>query len=158
MPVVDQLDVRLLELLAAEPRLGVLECSRRLRVARGTVQARIDRLVARGVIRGWGPDLDPEALGYGVTAFVTLEIRQGVGHAAVTAHLEKVPEVLEAHTITGSGDVMAWVVARSNADLQRVLDQLVASEHVQRSSTVIALSTEIRRRVLPLLTLRPENG
>ena len=60
----------------AEPRIGVLECSRRLRVARGTVQARLDRLAERGVIRGNGPDIDPVALGYGVTAFVTLEIRQ----------------------------------------------------------------------------------
>ena len=57
-------------------RIGVLECSRRLRVARGTVQARLDKLIARGVIRGFGPELDPAALGFGVTAFVTLEIRQ----------------------------------------------------------------------------------
>ena len=46
---VDGLDARLLRLLADEPRIGVLECSRRLGVARGTVQARLDRLQARGV-------------------------------------------------------------------------------------------------------------
>ena len=43
---------RLLLLLSDEPRLGVLECSRRLGVARGTVQARMDRLERRGVLRG----------------------------------------------------------------------------------------------------------
>src|SRR5215813_14751800 len=74
--VIDRLDARLIELLAAEPRIGVLECSRRLGVARGTVQARLDRLQERGVIRGFGPEVDPAALGYQVTAFVTLEIRQ----------------------------------------------------------------------------------
>ena len=46
MPQVDELDARLIELLAAEPRIGVLECARRLGVARGTVQARLDRLQA----------------------------------------------------------------------------------------------------------------
>src|SRR5437870_1580304 len=73
---IDSLDAQLIALLAAEPRIGVLECSRRLRVARGTVQARLDKLVARGVIRGFGPEIGPSALGYAVTAFVTLEIRQ----------------------------------------------------------------------------------
>ena len=69
---VDHLDAALIELLAAEPRVGVLEASRRLRVARGTVQARLERLQERGVITGYGPEVDPAALGYEVTAFVTL--------------------------------------------------------------------------------------
>ena len=60
----DALDARLIALLADEPRIGVLECSRRLGVARGTVQARLDRLSTRGVIRGFGPEVDPAALGY----------------------------------------------------------------------------------------------
>jgi len=147
----DALDVRLLELLTAEPRLGVLEASRRLGVARGTVQARLDRLLAGGVVASLAPTLDPSALGFGVTAFVTLEIRQATGHAPVRQHLAAIPEVLEAHTITGSGDVLARVVARSNADLQRVLDLITGSGEVERASSVIALATEIPARVLPLL-------
>ncbi|MBA2523332.1 MAG: AsnC family transcriptional regulator, partial [Solirubrobacterales bacterium] len=51
---VDSLDARILEVFAAEPRIGVLEASRRLGVARGTVQARLDRLEAGGVVRSWG--------------------------------------------------------------------------------------------------------
>ena len=61
-------------MLAEQPRIGVLECARRLGVARGTAQARLDRLQARGVITGFGPDVDPGALGFVVSAFVTLEI------------------------------------------------------------------------------------
>ena len=147
----DDLDRSLLHLFSAEPRVGVLEASRRLGVARGTVQARLDRLERAGVLASWAPTLDPAGLGYEVTAFVTLEIRQDVGHDAVAEHLARIPEVLEAHTITGTGDVLARVVARSNADLQRVLDQVTASPQVQRSSTVIALSTAIAHRVTPLL-------
>ena len=122
----DTLDGRLIALFAQEPRLGVLEASRRLGVARGTVQARLDKLTGQGVIIGWGPELSAEALGYPVTAFLTLEIRQDTdqqgGHDVVGAHLAAIPEVLEAHTITGAGDLWARVVARSNTDLQRVID------------------------------------
>lgn len=150
----DDLDRRVIELFAAEPHVGVLEASRRLGVARGTVQARLDKLTAAGVITGWGPDLSPAALGYPVTAFLTLEIRQdtasGGGHDLVGEHLAAIPEVLEAHTITGAGDVMARVVARSNADLQRVIDLVLADSAIVRSSTVIALATQVPYRVLPL--------
>src|SRR4029079_3735517 len=105
----DALDGKLLALLAAEPRSGVLELSRRLAVARGTVQARLDKLVARGAIKGFGPEGNPQAIGFGVMSFVILEISQRYGHDAVAGHLAEIPEVLEAHTITGSGDLMCRI-------------------------------------------------
>ena len=148
---IDRLDAALIELLAAEPRVGVLEASRRLGAARGTVQARLDRMRDRGVITGYGPDVDPAALGYEVTAFITLEIRQAGGHDPVAERLAAIPEVLEVHTITGVGDLLCRVVARTNADLQRVLDAIVSAEGVIRSSTLISLATQVRYRVLPLV-------
>ena len=147
----DALDARLLALLDEEPRIGVLELSRRLAVARGTVQARLDKLIARGAIRGFGPDVAPEVIGFGVTSFVTLEISQRYGHTAVAEHLADIPEVLEAHTITGSGDLMCRIVARSNADLQRVIDQIVGYEGILRASTIIALAELIPYRIMPLV-------
>ncbi|WP_127480086.1 Lrp/AsnC family transcriptional regulator [Nocardioides pantholopis] len=149
----DDLDARLIELFATEPRVGVLEASRRLGVARGTVQARLDRLAGSGVVTGWGPELSPAALGHPVTGFLTLEIRQEPrtgGHQAVADHLAAIPEVLEAHTITGAGDLWVRVVARSNTDLQRVIDAVLAEPRIVRSSTVIALATQVPYRVLPL--------
>ncbi len=150
----DTLDGRLIALFTQEPRLGVLEASRRLGVARGTVQARMDKLTGQGVIIGWGPELSADALGYPVTAFLTLEIRQDTdqhgGHDVVGAHLAAVPEVLEAHTITGAGDLWARVVARSNTDLQRVIDVVLKNPAIVRSSTVITLATQVPYRVLPL--------
>jgi DNA-binding Lrp family transcriptional regulator len=156
MSSIDELDRRIILLFSGEPRVGVLEASRRLGVARGTVQARLDRLEANGVVTGWAPSLDPVALGFPVSAFATLEITQTVqhghgGHLPVAEHLRAIPEVLEAHTITGAADVMVRLVARSNADLQRVIDDVVASPHVVRASTVIVLTTEIPPRTTQLV-------
>lgn len=147
----DELDSTVIRLFSAEPRIGVLEASRRLGVARGTVQSRLDKLTRSGVITGWGPTIDPAALGYPVTAFLTLEIRQGAGHDTVAEHLARIAAVLEAHTITGAGDMWVRVVARSNADLQRVIDAVLAHDGIVRSTTVIALATQVPHRVLPLL-------
>lgn len=154
----DEIDGKVIEMFANEPRLGVLEASRRLGIARGTVQARLDKLAAAGIITGWGPDLAPDALGYPVMAFLTLEIRQGAGHEAVAAHLSAIPEVLEAYTITGSGDMWARVVARSNADLQRVIDQVLTEPGIDRSTTVIALASQIAYRTVPLARAAARSG
>ncbi len=149
--MIDQLDARLIELLTAEPRIGVLEASRRLGVARGTVQARIDQMQARGVITGFGPDIDPAALGHAVTAFVTVELMQSGGRDEVALRLAEIAEILEAHTITGPGDMLCRVVARTNADLQRVIDAIVEVPGVLRTSTVIALATAVGYRTTPLV-------
>jgi DNA-binding Lrp family transcriptional regulator len=146
----DALDARLLLLLTDEPRLGVLECSRRLGVARGTVQARLDRLVRRSALLGFPPELDLAALGYGLTAFAVLEIAQG-RRGEVAGRLAAIDEVCEVHATTGQGDLLVRMVARSNDDLQRVIDEVVRVQGVQRTSTSIALSTPVPPRVRPLL-------
>jgi DNA-binding Lrp family transcriptional regulator len=147
----DSVDRDIMRLFARNPRIGVLAASRALGIARGTVQARLDRLEAAGVLTSWAPTIDPAALGFPVSAFATLEITQRKGHNPVAEHLRAIPEVLEAHTITGAADMMVRLVARSNADLQRVIDLVVSSPDVVRAATVIVLATEIPARVLPLL-------
>ncbi|MEU5805810.1 MULTISPECIES: Lrp/AsnC family transcriptional regulator [unclassified Streptomyces] len=154
---IDELDGRLIVLLDREPRIGVLEASRRLGVARGTAQARLDRLQSNGVIRGFGPQVDPAALGYPVTAFATLEIKQGQG-ADVRSHLSGVPEVLELHTTTGHGDMLCRLVARSNADLQRVIDRVVGFEGIVRASTAIVMENPVPLRVIPLVEQAAQEG
>jgi DNA-binding Lrp family transcriptional regulator len=152
---IDELDARIVQMFAAEPRVGVLECSRRLGVARGTVQARLDRMTRDGVITGWGPELDPAAMGFAVTAFVTLEIRQHhpsrAAHDAVAEQIADVPEVLEAHTTTGTGDMLVRIVARSNADLQRVIDRVVGFDGIVRASTAIVMENPVPLRIIPLV-------
>lgn len=147
----DDLDRAIIRAFTDDPHVGVLAASRQLGVARGTVTARLARLAASGVIASWSPHLDPAAMGYPVTAMVTLQIRQVAGHDAVVEHLGGIPQVLEVHTITGDGDLFVRVVARSNADLQDVLDEVTAHEHVVRASTNIALATRIAHRTLPLV-------
>src|SRR3954464_9493172 len=101
---IDQLDVKLIEALREDPRVGLLEVARRLGVARGTVQARLRKLEERGVITGHGPEVDPGAMRYAITAFVFVELNQGRLAEAVEL-LSSVPEVLEADGISGPQDL-----------------------------------------------------
>jgi DNA-binding Lrp family transcriptional regulator len=146
----DSLDLMLIEILTDHPRAGVLEVSRLAGVARATVSARLARLEAAGVVTGYGPQLDLAAAGFPVQAFVTLEIAQG-RLEEVRAHLESLPGVLEAHAITGTGDVLCRLAAASNDGLQQLLLDLDRSPAVRRSTSAIALSVVVAPRQLPLV-------
>jgi DNA-binding Lrp family transcriptional regulator len=153
----DALDVDLLRALHDSPRAGVLELSRTVGVARGTVQARLDRMEESGILTGYGPDLDVAAAGYGVQAFVTLEIAQGALDE-VTAELTALPAVLEAYATTGSSDVLCRLAASSHEDLQRTLLALNRSPVVSRSTSVVVLSVVVPSRALPLLESMPRHA
>lgn len=148
---IDETDARIVALFDAEPRIGVLEASRRLNIARATVQSRLDKLVAGGAIASLGPRLDPAHFGYPVSAFVSLRVQQARGHEPVAQHLSAIPEVIEVHTVSGDDDLLCRVVARSNRDLQRVLDLIAAGDAVVRSSSSIVLQTHYEHRTLPAL-------
>src|SRR2546423_3295118 len=91
---IDELDAQLVDALRENPRVGLLEVARRLRVARGTVQARLAKLERSGVITGHGPEIDAAALGYPITAFVLIELAQGrlTEAAKVMAAMPELPE------------------------------------------------------------------
>jgi DNA-binding Lrp family transcriptional regulator len=147
---VDQLDARLLAELRAHPRLGLLEISRRLGVARGTVQARLAKLERRGIVTGFGPDVDPAELGHRLQAFVLLELTQGRLAEAVEA-LERTPEVLEVDAISGPQNPICRVAARDTEHLQEIVNSLLATDAIRRSTSYVVLSRPIRPRVQPLV-------
>jgi DNA-binding Lrp family transcriptional regulator len=147
---IDRLDARLIGFLRSSPRAGLLEAARQLGVARGTVQARLAKLEARGVITGYGPEVDPAAMGYGIQAFVLLELAQG-RLAEATAVLEGVPEVIEADAISGPQDVLCRLVARDTEHLQDVVNRLLATPAIRRSTSYIVLSQQVRPRTGPLV-------
>lgn len=147
---IDQLDVQLIEALREDPRVGLLEIARRVGVARGTVQARLGKLEQRGVITGYGPEIEPAQMGYPIAAFVFVELSQGRLEEAAAAARE-CPEVLEVDAVSGQQDLICRVVARDTEHLQEIVNGLVASEAIQRCTTHIVLSRQVKPRTAPLL-------
>ena len=146
----DHLDASLLGELQANARVGVLELSRRLGIARGTVQARIDRLVAAGVIRSFTANLNLEALGYQVKAYITVEVKEGQTDSVVEP-LNEIDEVVEVHSVAAQGDMLCLVVARSNQHLMDVLEKIISVPDIARTSTAIVLKSQIENRCHQLL-------
>jgi DNA-binding Lrp family transcriptional regulator len=147
---VDATDARLLLALAESPRATVLALAERVGLSRNTVQARLAALEARGVLTTFERRIDPAALGYPLTAFVTVQVTQRM-LAEVADALDRVPEVVEVLGISGQTDLLVQLVARDADDLYRISGQLLATAGVERTTTSLVMRTLVRHRVAPLL-------
>lgn len=149
MSKLDELDVRIVELLAEDPRVSSVDAAASLGVARATYQSRLDRLTSSGAI-SLVPTVQPSAAGYAVTAFISAEIRQSSREHGVIDHLSAIPEVVEVHTVTGGSDLLIRAVATSNTHLQQVLDAIARHDDVLHTATSIALANQIQMRTVQL--------
>ena len=143
MTITDK-DRALLALLGENARMPVAELARRLGLSRTTVQARIERLEADGVIAGYGLRLADSYLSSMVRAHVLITIAPK-SLPVVTASLAAIKEVTALHSVSGSFDLIAILTAPSIADLDRLIDRIGESDGVERTLSSVILSTRISR-------------
>lgn len=147
---IDRLDVKLLEMLARDARMGVVELASTLGISRNTVQSRLRRLEQGGLLVGYRPEIDLAQAGIATQAFIGLEVQQGRLSSIVDA-LAEIPQVLEIHATTGREDLLVRVASQTQAALQQLIEQIVAVPGVVHSTTTLALTTPLPYRVVPLL-------
>lgn len=140
----DELDQRILAALAADSSTSTSRLARRFKVARSTVQARIERMERTGVIGGYTVKLGDDVSVRRIRATVLLEIA-AKATAAILQRLRAMPEVEIAHTTTGRWDLIVQVAAPTTQDLDEVLDRIEEIEDVGAFESMIHLSTRIDR-------------
>lgn len=141
---IDELDKSLLALLKENARAPVATLARRLGLARTTVQARLERLEANGVIKGYTLRLD-EGMRAPLRATVLLSIEPRSA-PAVLSRLASLPGVRVVHTASGRWDLIVGLEAQTTADLDDTLDRIGESKGVRSSESLIHLSTKLDRR------------
>jgi DNA-binding Lrp family transcriptional regulator len=142
----DDLDRQILALLGADARISVATLARRLKVARSTIQARLERLETSGIIAGYTVKLGEAARQGRIRATVLLMIEPRA-QANVLSRLKSIAEVERVHTTSGRVDLLLQVAAPSTAVLDQVLDQIGEMTGVRQSESLIHLSTKLDRAV-----------
>ncbi|MFI5860108.1 Lrp/AsnC family transcriptional regulator [Streptomyces sp. NPDC051546] len=147
---IDSTDARLLLALTAHPRATTVALAEASGLSRNTVQARLAALDRSGAVGSFERRVDPSALGCPLTAFVTTQVSQRrleeVAHA-----LTAIPEVLQAHGLSGDTDLLVHVVAADAEDLYRVAGLILDIPGVERTSTALAMRQMVDYRIAPLL-------
>ena len=140
----DELDRSIITQLSHDARISVAVLSRRLKVARSTVQARLERLESTGAIAGYTVRLGESARSTRIRATVLLVIEPR-SLAAVLSRLKTMPEVERVNTTSGRVDLALQLAAPSTSALDEALDKIGGIEGVKSSESLIHLSTKLDR-------------
>lgn len=135
----DEIDRKLLELLRSDARLPAVTLAGLLSVSRATVQNRIERLLAKGVLLGFTVRLRSDTETGAVRALTSLEIRSGDAKA-VLGLLKRIPEVRRIYSTNGRWDKVVEINAGDLAALDRAIAEIRAIRGVSHSETSILLT------------------
>ncbi|MEE2814641.1 MAG: Lrp/AsnC family transcriptional regulator [Actinomycetota bacterium] len=152
MPVLDRTDLELLTALAEDPRTTVVKLADRLRLSRNTIQARMARLEQTGVFESYERSFSTEVLGFPLQAFISICVRQ-TELPRIIAELSRVPEIVQAHGLSGSIDLLARVACRDARHLFDTDARILSIDGVERTETSLAMGEVIPFRVAGLIGL-----
>lgn len=139
--MLDELDQKLIVLLRADSRTPGASLAKTLRVSRGTIQNRIERLTARGVVQGFTIKTRPDMDANRVRAVMTIAI-EGERSGAVVKALKGFPEVAAVHTTNGRWDLVAELEVENLGAFSAALDRIRQIEGIASTETSILLATQ----------------
>lgn len=136
----DDLDRKLMGLLRVDARASASKLAAALKVSRGTVQNRIDRMLARGTIQGFTVRARPDVEAERIRAVMCIEIK-GERSGAVVKALRGFPEVAAIHTTNGRWDLVVELDTESLSAFSRTLDEIRRIEGIAATETNLLLSS-----------------
>ncbi len=153
MRTLDSTDFQLLIALSREPRATYVSLADQLGLSRNTVQARMAQLERSGVFLAFDRRIDPTAAGYPLTAFITVHVQQQK-LARIVQSLAGIPEIIQAHGLSGPSDLLVRCVCLDAEDLFRINGAILACDGVERTETALDMGELIPYRIRPLLEQR----
>jgi Lrp/AsnC family transcriptional regulator for asnA, asnC and gidA len=148
----DRTDRLILNSLMEDAKTTYTKIAQMIPVSDGTVHVRMKKMEQLGVVTGSRLIVDYSALGYDLTAYIGIYLEKGSVYKDVIAHLEKVPEIVEAHYITGAYSIFCKLICQNTEHLRTILNnQVQAIDGVRRTETFISLENSIHRSLkLPI--------
>ncbi|MEV8180364.1 Lrp/AsnC family transcriptional regulator [Specibacter sp. NPDC078692] len=146
----DGTDARILLALIHDPRQTVVAMAAQLGLSRNTVQARMASLEKRKAFLPFDHRINASTLGYPLSAFISVHVQQQKLGALATS-LAAIPEVVEAHGLSGRADLLVRVVSTGAEDLFRINGKILACDGVERTETSLSMQELVPFRMTPLL-------
>lgn len=151
MSTLDSFDIRILEALQVQGDLTMAELSERVHLSHSQCSRRVKQLRDSGYIKHFAAILDPQALGLGLKAFVTIVLKHNSQSAEeFRALIRDCQEILECNMVTGDGDFLLKVHTRDLNHFRELLGQLAKVEVVSTLKSVIVIEDMKNTSALPV--------
>lgn len=144
----DTLDIQILSILMEDASVPYTEIAKKLVVSGGTIHVRMKKMEELGVIRGSNLQINPQKVGFDVTAFLGIYLEKGSQYKHAVEQLRQIKEVVELHYCTGTYSMFAKIICRDTNHLRQVLNEDIQSvSGIQRTETIISLEESIKRQI-----------
>ena len=143
----DDLDKKILSLIAEDARKPFLEVARECNVSGAAIHQRIQKLANAGVIKGSEFVLDSEKIGFNTCAYMGIFLKDPEQFTLVTDELKKIPEVVECHYTTGKYDLFIKIYAKNNHHLLSIIHNKLQPLGLSRTETLISFKESFRKRL-----------
>ena len=145
---IDEIDKKILNLLAANARTPFLEIARICGVSGAAIHQRVNKLEEIGMFKGSCYLMDEKTLGYTTCAYIAVHFEKGGVYQSVLEELKKIPEIVECHYTTGAFGLMLKIYAKDNSHLMHILSkQIQEIPGISSTETFISLEQSIQRQV-----------
>lgn len=143
---VDDLDLKMINILLKNANTPYSEIAKALKVSIGTIHVRIKKLEALKIIKYFSLELDHIKIGYDLTAYFGIKLEKGEMYEQVITELEKIPEIVEVHYITGAYSLFAKIVCQNTNHLRDILhDKIQLINGIKSTETMISLEERVKR-------------
>ena len=148
MERIDNLDKKILQIIMKNARIPSKDVAQECGVSRAAVHQRIQRMIDMNVITGSGYHVDPKTMGYTTCTYIGIKLERGSMYRTVVPELEKIPEVVECHFVTGKYALLVKIYCFDNDHLMEILLNTVQKiPYILATETMIALDEAIDRQV-----------
>ena len=141
----DQLDRKILRLIAEDALIPFLEVARECMVSGAAIHQRIQKLTNLGILKGSQFIIDPEKIGYETCAYMGLNLKNPEKFDEAVEALKKIPEIVECHFTTGEYDLFIKLYARNNHHLLNIIHNKLQTLGLARSVSLISYNAVIDR-------------
>ena len=144
----DAIDRKILKFLIQNARMPYLEIARECGISGAAIHQRIHKLTESGIIRGSYMEVNPKALGFGVCAHILITLKDPKLMEKTVEELERIPEIVEAHFISGKGSIQVKLYCQDNEHLMHtVYDKVLRLQGIATTETTISLREVFRRPI-----------
>jgi Lrp/AsnC family leucine-responsive transcriptional regulator len=150
----DPIDKKILEKLQANAKITNSQLAQDIGLSPAPTLERVRKLENMGLIKSYHAQIDMAKLGLGVSIFVqvSLSSHKKIQIKSFVDKINKIPEVVECHHITGAGDFLLKVITKDIASYQElILEKLVDIEEIGNMQSMVILSTFKDNKVMPII-------
>lgn len=143
---IDKVDIQILHLLMQDAMTPFTEIAQKIGVSPGTIHVRMKKMDAMGLIKSSHLMVNPQKLGYGITAFLGVYLDKSSMYDSVVKELEKIPEIVDCHYMTGTYSMFLKIICKDTNHLKKVLhDGIQPINGIDRTETSISLEESFSR-------------